>query len=173
MSTPPPLPTHNPYAAPAARVHDVPAGTLELADRGIRLAAALIDGLIWAALGFGMAIILPIVAPQGGDSAAAANAVMAVGGLLAIGLVVLNLLWLYQNGQTIGKRLLSIKVVRADGERCPLWRILFLRGLPMALIGAVPLIGPIVTWLVDPLFIFRADLRCLHDLIADTIVVKA
>jgi uncharacterized RDD family membrane protein YckC len=40
----------------------------------------------------------------------------------------------------------------------------------VSLLGAIPYVGWLVS-LVDPLLIFGKDRRCLHDLIADTIVV--
>jgi uncharacterized RDD family membrane protein YckC len=42
-----------------------------------------------------------------------------------------------------------------------------LRGVVNGLLSIIPLYG-----LVDALFIFREDKRCLHDLIAGTIVVR-
>jgi len=39
------------------------------------------------------------------------------------------------------------------------------------ILGAVPMIGNVFT-IVNYCFIFRADRRCLHDLIAGTKVVK-
>jgi len=174
MSTPPPLPPHNPYAAPAARVDDAPSGTLVLADRGIRLVAVIVDSFIFGILGVVAAIAIPALAPQGGDGSGAATGIaITLVGLGFLALIVVNIVLLYRNGQTIGKRLFNIKIVRSDGNRCELWRIIFLRVLPIGLIGAIPLIGPLVQLLVDPLFIFRNDCRCLHDLIADTIVIKA
>jgi uncharacterized RDD family membrane protein YckC len=92
--------------------------------------------------------------------------------VVLIVVIVINFVLLYRNGQTIGKRMMNIKVVRFDGSRCALSRFIFARWLPVALMGAIPLIGYAVS-LVDPLMIFRGDHRCLHDLIADTIVVKA
>ena len=47
-----------------------------------------------------------------------------------------------------------------------------LRGFVVGLLDNIPIIGPLVS-LVDPLLIFRDDQRCLHDHIADTIVVRA
>jgi uncharacterized RDD family membrane protein YckC len=68
--------------------------------------------------------------------------------------------------------MLGIRVVRRDGSHCGLARIFFARYLPVTLLGAVPFVGGLVS-LVDALLIFRDDRRCLHDEIADTIVVKA
>ena len=47
-----------------------------------------------------------------------------------------------------------------------------LRYLPFWVVGQVWVIGPILS-LANPLFIFREDRRCLHDLLAGTKVVVA
>jgi uncharacterized RDD family membrane protein YckC len=62
------------------------------------------------------------------------------------------------NGQSIGKRLLGIRVVRMDGSPVSLARIVFLRNLVPELIGA----GCSLFGLVDACFIFADNQRCLH-----------
>ena len=174
MSTPPPLPADNPYAAPLARVDDVLPAELTLADRGTRLGAALLDGLVGLIFLLPALVLIPFMERGSGQEPnpvlAGAMGLLMVAGLIA--LLVVNLMWLHKYGQTIGKRILKIKVVRADGSHCALSRIVFARWLPVNLIAQVPLVGPIAS-LVDVLMIFREDRRCLHDLIADTIVVRA
>lgn len=173
MSIPPPLPSHDPYAAPTAIVADPVLGEMQLADRGIRLVAAIVDGLIYFALLMAVAVLLPMaVEGGGGGGEAIAMAVGAAATLGFIAVLVVNIVWLHRYGQTIGKRLFGIRIVRGDGTHCSVLRVIFARWLPVALLGAIPLLGYIVT-LVDPLMIFRSDYRCLHDLIADTLVVKA
>lgn len=179
MQQPPPLPAANPYAAPTARVQDVnDAAEFELADRGTRLGAAILDGLvlglpIWLVI-MGIAIMLP--AMQRGGSSETSAIVLAIVGLVVllavIGVVVLNFVWLHRYGQSIAKRWLGIRIVRTDGSRCSLPRIVFARGLPVIVLRMLPFVGLLFT-LLDPLLIFREDYRCLHDHIADTIVVKA
>ena len=89
-------------------------------------------------------------------------------------LVVIGINWyfLHKYGQTIGKRAVGIKVVQTDGRRCELWRFIFLRYMVTAMMDAIPLVGALVS-IVDPLMIFGQEQRCLHDLIANTIVVQA
>ena len=172
MSQPPPLPSHNPYAAPVAHVEDFQDAQLVLADRGIRLLAKFIDGSILYGLVIVVAILagaaIPMIERGGSASETTITVVAVVGSLSFIALIVANMVMLHRSGQTIGKRLLSIKILRSDGSRCSLPRIVFARWLPVTLMRVIPY----VTWLVDSLMIFRADQRCLHDLIADTIVVK-
>ena len=173
MSSPPPLPTHNPYAAPMARVDEAPVADLEYADRGTRLLAAIVDGLCFAVIGIVAAVVIPAVQPQGGEPdpvVAGLLGLLMLGGFLTI--IIINCLWLHRYGQTIGKRVLKIKITRLDGSPCSLVRVIFARWLPVSLLGAIPLIGGLFS-LTDVLFIFREDRRCIHDLIADTIVVKA
>ena len=75
------------------------------------------------------------------------------------------------DGQTLGKKAVGIRVLRSDTSHCELWRIVLLRFLPLALLGAIPKIGVGIS-LIDALMIFGSERRCLHDLIADTIVVE-
>lgn len=162
----------NPYAAPESRILSPPPLTQqdELADRGMRLAAHFIDiGFYLAAIIPGV-IIMVFAASSNDDVIANAGILVMFAGLLGFGIY--NCVLLHRNAQTLGKKLMRIKIVRVDGSRAGLMRILFLRGLPIGILNAIPLIGYIFA-LVDPLMIFRNDQRCLHDLIADTIVIKA
>jgi uncharacterized RDD family membrane protein YckC len=120
-----------------------------------------------------MAILIPaMTGPSGQNNEAMLPVAVGLGLLPMIIVLGWTALWLHQHGQTIAKRLFNIRIVRSDGSRCSLLRVIFARWLPMAVLGAIPLVGPVMT-LIDPLFIFRSDYRCLHDLIADTIVVRA
>ena len=67
-------------------------------------------------------------------------------------------------------KLLGLRIVRSDGTRAGLPRMLLVRaGLGIAL-ALIPLVGPFIA-LVDALLILRPSRQCLHDQIADTIVV--
>ncbi|RUL76824.1 RDD family protein [Dyella choica] len=171
---------NNPYAAPGAVVEDVPAfagDDLEArkAGRGRRLGALLLDDLMFALC------LLPVAIPaytnylaraRGGiASAPTANVYAMVGVALLICLATYDLVLLHRSGQTIGKRLLGIKIVRTDGDRASLARIFFLRALPIGLLAAVPFVGRLAS-LIDALMIFGQEKRCLHDRIADTIVIN-
>ena len=73
-------------------------------------------------------------------------------------------------GRTIGKKLLGLRIVRSNGEPAGLGRLLGLRYLVGWLIVMIPIAGMVYA-LVDSLLIFRESRKCLHDNIADTIVV--
>jgi uncharacterized RDD family membrane protein YckC len=91
---------------------------------------------------------------------------------LAVFLLV-NAYLLATSGQTVGKRLVGTRIVSVESNQIlPLWKVVVARYLPVQVAGIVPIIGPILS-LVDPLFIFREDRRCVHDLIAGTRVIVA
>jgi uncharacterized RDD family membrane protein YckC len=168
--------TPNPYSPPRAAVRDVAdpdAGSVP-ADRVTRLVAVILDGIIGAAM-----VYLPLLVGLGtrGLGSLAQGRVnpaefLGVGSLLAlVGFIAwcwLTILFVKRNGQTIAKKLLGIKVVRSDGSPASLGRIFWLRNVVNTLLGIVPLYG-----LVDVLLIFGEQRQCVHDKIADTIVVKA
>lgn len=168
---------NNPYAAPAAVVDDVQAWDAydlenSKAGRGKRLGAALLDGvisLIWLAP-VAWAGYMALDVRRGLKPAGPMVALLLLGLALMITIIVVNCLMLHRSGQTIGKRAVDIAVVRTDGSRIGLTRYIFLRVGPMLILGMIPFVGKAVS-LIDPLLIFGKEKRCLHDLIADTIVV--
>jgi len=83
-----------------------------------------------------------------------------------------NIVLVYRYGQTWGKKMMGIRMVRKDGSRMSFARFFWLRGLVYGLCAAIPFVGWIVR-LVDKLMIFREGHQCFHDVIADTIVVTA
>jgi uncharacterized RDD family membrane protein YckC len=159
-------PASNPYAAPQSAVEDAPVDGFELATRGERFLAALIDGLCFGGVG----ILAALVAPQ--MKGAGETAVYAAIGIAALIVVAINLRLLYTSAATIGKRAMKIRVARTDGSQPSLSRLIFMRGLPQWLISSIPYVGNLFS-LVDSLFIFGSPRRCVHDYIADTIVIKA
>jgi uncharacterized RDD family membrane protein YckC len=167
----------NVYAPTEVRVEDVRGeGEQELAGRLERLGAAIIDGLIVGLLTWGIIYIAfaSVFATMIDPNAAmmATVGAMALTAALSFGLYAgINWVFLSQNGQTVGKKVFGIRIVRTDGSKAEVTRILFLRYLPIQLVSLVPIIGTIIA-IVDSLLIFRESRKCLHDNIADTLVVK-
>jgi len=143
----------------------------DLADRGTRFVARFLDGLI------GLVITAPVMYLTGYFDRAVKQQVgfvelgfWTLGGFLVY--LAIHGYFLATNGQTIGKKLLSIKIVdKKTGELLPFVKLVGLRDLTMIALASIPFVGPI-TGIVDVLFIFGSQRQCLHDLIAGTKVVK-
>ena len=163
----------NVYKTPEAElVVNTDASIRQLADRKIRLVSALIDALI----GFFISILFMIfIGPYFGYEKFGqqpSNEYLIAS--TVFGLVTLLLLhgyYLNTNGKTIGKKLLKIKIVSTSGEKVSLLKLIGLRYAPIYLSILVPIIGSLLP-MIDVLFIFRKDRRCLHDFIAGTKVIK-
>jgi uncharacterized RDD family membrane protein YckC len=165
----------NIYQAPQSVVMDDSAGEGVLASRWARLGAALLDGLLVGV------VVLPVIFALGMFETAMASAqageamslqytlVSAVLGLS--GFFLLNGYLLAKNGQTVGKKLVSIRIVDMEGNQVPFGKLIGLRYVPYWGISYIPFVGGILA-LVNVLFIFRSDKRCIHDLIAGTQVVN-
>lgn len=183
-ATPPPLPAVQVPASAAATLTVAP--DADLADRGLRLGAFVIDYIlsVLATLpGFlilgptFLSIFVTAASGQQPDfSALQAGSLMSGLLVLALGsliLLVIQVVMLSTRGQTIGKRVLGIRVVRyPDGSPAGFVHAWLLRNFLPFLIQLVPWIG-FAFWIVDACFIFTQERRCLHDLIAGTKVVKA
>ena len=169
--------TTNPYATPRAGVGGWTAEDVELAGRLSRLLAWFLDGVIAS---------LMIYVP-GAIVAAATGAIEELRrpesefdfGVFAVPLFVcfmgfvawawMTTLLVARYGQTMAKRLLEIKVVRSDGSQASLGRIFWLRNV----VGTYVLSLIPLYFFIDSLLIFGERRQCIHDLVADTIVVKA
>jgi uncharacterized RDD family membrane protein YckC len=164
----------NRYEPPRSEVADVKSeGDTELASRGARLGGSILDGL------FVSAIIVPIMFATGYFQKAVSGVTPLFGAQLVYLLVgfgvylLLHGYLLHTYGQSIGKRLAGTRIVSVEDNRIlPLWKVIVLRQLPVAAISLAPFAGQLVS-IVDTLFIFRSDKRCIHDLIASTKVVSA
>jgi uncharacterized RDD family membrane protein YckC len=170
----------NPYAPPSS---DLNLGTIpplregELAERGTRLVAQMMDGLL------ALLVLLPGML-EGFRSGAfrdssnlaffrnfGASGAGMFSGVAWIGLLLLQAYLVTIRGQSLAKGWLGIKIVKVDGSPVKFvsgvllrhWLVLALQYVP-GLNGAVAL--------GDALFIFRKDRRCLHDLIAGTRVIQ-
>jgi uncharacterized RDD family membrane protein YckC len=137
-----------------------------LASRMSRLLAALVDGLLG---GGPVSHIIGIGILEGG--------LRGYPGLLIVWLVasitvfVVQCVLLSKYGQTIGKMVLRIRIVKTStGENGGFVTNVLLREIVSSIPGIVPFVGG--AWgLVDVLFVFRDDRRCIHDLIAGTHVI--
>jgi uncharacterized RDD family membrane protein YckC len=159
----------SPPSAPVADVGTVSTGAV-LASRWRRLGVCLFDGLL-IALVFGLFGFASSVNPF--TLAAKVQTqyrVMSALGGFAIFLLLQGYL-LVTSGQTIGKRLFGMRIVRPDGGKVSAFRILGLRYGVGWLFNFVPMLAGLYG-LVDCVLIFRESRRCLHDEIADTIVIR-
>jgi uncharacterized RDD family membrane protein YckC len=169
----------NPYAAPSANVQSPMNANVLVADLGKRLGAFMIDFLI-GSLPTGFAYFVMTMSmtaanegktgqPEFTMTTIVALCVMVVGLLT---LLVINIVMLTTRGQTPGKRCLGIRIVSyPDNQKPGFVKAFLLRGFVNGLIGVIPCLGFIYA-IVDICFIFQADHRCIHDLIAGTHVIE-
>jgi uncharacterized RDD family membrane protein YckC len=153
-----------------------------LAERSTRLAANFIDNVIAAVACIPGGLLIGAAALQAllsgrspsPDEVNVGQLLLGIGLLAVAGiaLVIVQIWMLVKRGQTLGKRMLDIRIVRFADEGNPGFAsAVLLRAIVPGVIGALPYIGVVFT-LVDICFIFRGDRRCLHDHIAGTKVVK-
>ena len=158
----------NPFAPPLAEVADIAPAGPEQARRSTRLVAAIVDAIIQGAIFWAVFFLLfkEFIDPAAGFWVLP---LYTLAGFVMFFLI--NGFLLAKHGQTVGKKLLGLRIVRSDGSPASLARLAGLRYGVGFLITAVPMVG-MMYGLVDVLFIFRASHKCLHDNIADTIVIK-
>lgn len=157
-------------------------GASALAGLGSRFGAAFVDGLAQMLCRLPTSLaVFRVVSEQvsSGDQlsfveiASTASAAMSKSYPFLGALIVLQAVLLSLRGQSLGKLLTGIRIVRVrDGSQAGFVHAFLLRGVIPGTIELIPILGGLF-WLVDVCFIFGAERRCLHDLIAGTKVVKA
>jgi uncharacterized RDD family membrane protein YckC len=168
----------NPYAPPVSEVRDTDPSDpnqFTLADRGTRLGAILLDGLIlivpvifflWLFYeAFGAKFWIPVPGSKG---------VFLSLGAVAIGAIVdlaINGTLLFRHGQTVGKRLCKIRIAKLNGEVPSLFDSFIKRRVLFSTVQQIPIAGALLGF-ADALMIFRDDRRCIHDHVAGTIVIN-
>ena len=85
--------------------------------------------------------------------------------------LVINSYFLCYQGQTLGKKIMKIAIVDSSQRVPSFTKLIAFRYLPFKLCSIAPIFALNLIWLLDFLFIFRQDQRCLHDLLADTYVI--
>lgn len=145
-------------------------GEADLAGRGARLGAYVLDSLIVSAIAF--AVVFSLGWHEGliaRDPAAMVRLVLMA--LIAYG--ALNGYFLAKRGQSVGKMAVGTRIVSGrTGEIVPVWNAFGVRYALVQLAYQIPIVGTLLL-LADALFIFGERRRCLHDFLAGTLVVNA
>jgi len=140
-----------------------------LAERATRFGAAILDSLIF--VGCMIPGVVLIAEGNNDDTMLGFGVVLLC--IAILGLSITQMYLLSTRGQSLGKRIVGIKIVKlVDNSNPGFVKAGLLRTFVPGLIGGIPYFG----WLfaiIDCCFIFRDDRRCVHDLMAETKVVKA
>ena len=139
-----------------------------MADRLPRLAAGLVDA----------ALLAPAAVPFFGAIASGYNGLDATGiaaaaaaCVMAFGVAGAQAFLIVSAGQSIGKRLFGLRIVRVDGRPVDFLHGVLKRGWFFAALSGIPYVGLLVRC-ADIVLMFSADRRCLHDHLAGTKVVR-
>jgi uncharacterized RDD family membrane protein YckC len=161
---------------------------LPLAGRFRRLVATLIDAILVPALSL-VLVMATDVMEDAEDYANVDLMILWIFLLAVVAYLILNGYTLWRRGQTLGKWVMGIAIVPASGHiaeggmnggdegksayvPAPLWKLICIRALFFPLLFLV--VAPPITLLpvLDQAFIFGKRRRCLHDVVAGTIVVR-
>jgi uncharacterized RDD family membrane protein YckC len=177
MSMPPPPPPLPPSGY--SGLQGVAPGGLKLALPWMRILARFLDVIILGAIdtALGAAIIL-----SGDDSAGFGGfgGDISAGKRFSIGLIGLVVGFVYEavvtklKGGTLMKLAFGMRVVQTDGAPIT-WSESIIRWGFLALIGVVPILGPIaafIIWIISIVFLFTDRLRqTVSDKVAKTMVI--
>ncbi|QKX17758.1 RDD family protein [Microbulbifer sp. YPW1] len=156
---------------PLKSVAGEPDNLTRLASRSSRLIATLIDSATAAFLLFPLLWFILLEEARVGNITVLRMIICSlVIGILSYALV--NAYYLHKKGQSFGKMYVGIRVIGSkSGQVIPFYKYFLLRILPIIIVIFPIFIGLIII-IIDSLFIFRKDKRCLHDLLTGTLVVN-
>lgn len=91
---------------------------------------------------------------------------------IVLGVIVYQAVSLSSTGQTVGKMVMRLRVVNFSNASNPGFvKAVLMRWWLPSLIYLIPYLGW-VFWFSDGLFVFKKNRRCLHDLMAGTMVIQ-
>jgi uncharacterized RDD family membrane protein YckC len=162
--------SENLYAAPVADVVSDAVEKNAIASKMNRFLAALIDTIIMMVVVMPFMFFMGIFAliMEGQEPSLVQNLSSALFGLVVF--FIINTHFLMKSGQTIGKKMLGIKIVDMDGNLPSFSKHLLKRYAMYFGLGYIPLVGQLLS-LISVLIIFAKDTRCGHDYVAGTKVV--
>ena len=159
----------NPYQPPGTEVVPEVKGDPLLPSRWKRLGAALID------MAIGIALAIPAILYQiyileipWGEVVPFEHEAI-VFAYSAVAFFAVNGYLLIKRGQTVGKLALGIKIATVYYTKPSVFNLTVIRTYAFWLLSYNPWLS--LLGLVDVLFIFRKDKRCIHDHVAKTTVV--
>jgi uncharacterized RDD family membrane protein YckC len=164
----------NPYAPPSIDLNGIDdilpdAG---LAGRWTRFVAAFVDSFIAMCYGFPILYLLGFWRYIAAGQQAPFLLTIALSAISFVCFLVVHGYLLKAKGQTVGKMLTGIRIADLDGNLPDFAKVILLRYLPLSLAALIPVVGPYLS-LVDVIFIFGSERRCIHDRLAGTKVVMA
>ena len=148
-----------------------------LASWGSRLAAYLIDAVILLVPIIALTVIVVAIA-TGSDTGAIVTGILGFLAYLVVALIYAPVLMARDgpnNGQTWGKQMLDIRVVRDNGQTMSFgWaalREIAVKGLAVSIASSII---PIIPWFLNYFWpLWDDENRALHDMICSTHVVRA
>ena len=169
------------------------ADEMALASPGKRIAAYLINGLIgsvayipmiWGAMSMSgsYAAAMDPENPVQMEPSGFAMGMIGLGSVLILAYLVFQAVLMSKTGQSLGKRIMKIKVVNEDGDNPGFAGTVAMReivpNLVLTVVGMIPFLGIIAQlgfWIacLVMLFLVDRDRRTLQDMIAKTYVVDA
>ena len=158
---------------------------------GAYLINILIGGVLYLPMVFGVAIPayqnsvaqaqgLPVAADGGMSTGSAV--MMGISGLLLLAYLIYQAVIMSRDGQSLGKKIMKIKVVDLDGYNPGFKGVVLMREIVFNIITSVlsliPFLGVLVSFGVSiarlvMIFLDSNDRRTLQDMLAKTMVVKA
>lgn len=162
--------SENIYTPPQSELVEESNASIALASRWKRLWASILDSLVIAL------ITVPFMYFTGGFDGAADGVQPSLEYSLLVGVIgmvvflLINAKLLIKNGQTIGKKILGIKIADLNGNLPTIKKHLLKRYAAYFLPAQIPIAGPFIS-IINILFIFGKQKRCIHDYIAGTKVI--
>lgn len=161
----------NIYATPQSKIMSPEISENPLASIGDRLKASLIDCIFMLILAapFLLQFVQKTIQHHGKPAIEDMLILNIIGFFI---MLLLNGYYWQRYGQSIGKKIIGIKIIDLAGNKPPLWKIAILRHWLLSFCNIIPVVGKLLSTF-DIFFIFTKNRRCIHDYLAGTVVVKA